>query len=92
MFVNTKEKAASEQVPITGTKVDWIDVRFLLTAMTAPMNIAAASVDDTIWNVPKSSSNLGSNTMIAAPRMDPDRVLRPPMIVASRNKTVNSKL
>jgi hypothetical protein len=39
-----------------------------------------------------SASRLGSITTISAPISEPMRVLRPPMITASRNRMVSSKL
>ncbi|KAG1579056.1 hypothetical protein G6F46_015710 [Rhizopus delemar] len=42
--------------------------------------------------VPMSSSILGSSTMMDAPSRAPVRLLRPPMMMASRNRMVSSKL
>jgi len=86
------EKAASRIVPTTGTAMRRQVVRPDDTDTTAPTVSNTATEDAITRKVPISSSILGRSTMIEAPNIAPVRVFRPPMMMASRNRIVSSKL
>ena len=60
-----------------------------IAAMTTPSIAAPVAIPR---NKLMSESRLGSVTTISAPSSGPLRVLRPPMITASRKRIVSSKL
>ena len=92
MESSQKAKPASAIVPTTGIAIARGVVIFLMTPTTAPTVISVANTLATMRNSSRSSSSLGKITMMAAPSSAPERVLRPPMMTASRNSTVSSKL
>jgi len=90
--VSTNDSTASATLPTTGIATRPGVDRPRATNTAAPIETSTASATETTRNSSTSSSSLGRITMMAAPSSEPLRVLRPPMITASRNITVNSKL
>ena len=86
------ENTASAMVPMTGTASLRASVRPRATAMAPPTVTTTATPSAISRKVAMSSSILGSSTMMAAPSSAPVRLLRPPMMMASRNRMVSSKL
>ncbi|MCY1310507.1 hypothetical protein D9M70_607050 [compost metagenome] len=85
-------KTVRTMVPITGTATRRGSARPLETAMALPTVTRMATPSAIRRKVEMSSSILGSSTMMEAPSSAPVRLLRPPMMMASRNRMVSSKL
>jgi len=79
-------------VATTGTITPRTVLRPRTSAMTEPITTSTAAATAILRNNSISASRLGSMTTISAPISAPERVFRPPMIIASRNMMVNSKL
>ena len=92
MFSIRYDQKARPMVATSGMSTLRGEARFFASAMPEPITPSTAAAT-AIWrNRAMSDSRLGSITTMIAPRIAPTRVLRPPMITASRNRMVSSKL
>ena len=79
-------------VATSGTSTPRTVERFLASMKAEPITPSTAAATAILRNNSMSASKLGSMTTISAPSKAPERVLRPPMMTASRNRMVSSKL
>ena len=79
-------------VATSGTITPRTVERFFASMKAEPITPSTAAPTAILRNNSMSDNRLGSMTTIRAPISAPERVLRPPMMTASRNKIVSSKL
>ena len=90
MFFRKKEKTVKPIVPMKGMAAFLTVVIPFERDSTESAVIRTDSTTMTSRNSSMSSSNFGKRTMIAAPSIEPIRDFLPPMITASRNRTLSS--